>query len=669
MSAPSQPPTTDPERGAPSDEPLEETAESDEGLGWFAWAVAVMAGVGPGLAAWALTRPDPAAWLMHNQLPTGSRSAGIGWALVSLVVVGVLGRVLHRRGWSPRRLLRTAALPATAPLWALLFVPQLEGDAPRLTIGVVLAVAVTSGVAVSAIFGPLVDRWAWAGGRPWVRRLPAGLVALGTLAMAAALRHLAFVRHYDLGSRNFDLGIFDNLLYHASLGHWQVTTFLRGDSFTSAHVTPTMQLLGPLYWFAPGPETLMAFQVVWLASGAIPAYRLAVHVLGGDAPARWVGMSLAFAYLMHPSMHGSALFDAHALVLAAPLVLWVLDSMAREKWRRYWILVVLLVFVREDVPFVVMGLGLHAALSARQRRVGVLTIGIAVVGLLVMKLGLMAHPDLFMPDTESTYRYTNRFSEVIPDPKTGGASDILVTLAGNPGFVIQHALSYSKLTHLAVLALPCLGLCFMHRRAWLPMSFGLVFTLLGSGAALRNPYLHYTVFLFPVMIAAAAEGARVMLRRWERRTSDGQSRSRARRHAALGLTTAVLVGAVGAGDAFGALNDSASFRAGSVGVAWESSESSRERYAWVRGAVEQIGPTDSVVASNSMGPHVSTRERAYHFPDRTEADWLLIRMDDLKARELDLMRTLFRSGDYEAVDRWGDEIVLWRRIAPEPDAQ
>lgn len=660
MSAPSQPPASGPEDGGTLDRAG--GGAGFEATGWVGWLLAVMAAVGPGLASWAVTRPDPEAWLLRNELLSdGAHTTALWWALASAAMVGAIAHALRRRGWDGPRLRRLGALLAAAPLLALLRVPGLETAAPRLSLLLIVVVAIASGLSAGAVLGPLLDRAAARRWPAWSRLVPAALVGVVMVGVAVMLCSLGVVRHHDLGSRNFDLGIFDNLLYHASLGHWQVTTFLRGDTFTSAHVSPIMQLLAPLYWVAPGPETLIVAQCVWLVSGAIPAYRLATHVLGGDGWARWVAMSLALAYLMHPSLHGAALFDVHALVFSAPLVLWVLDSLHRRQWRRYAIFVVLLVFVREDVPFVVMGLGLHAALTLRERKVGALTFGGAVLGLLVMKLGLMTHPDLFMPNSDQSYLYANRFKQVIPDPETGGARDILITVLGNPGFVVSHALTNTKLAYLAALAVPCLGLCFVQRRAWLPMAFGLVFSLLGSGANLHNPYVHYAVFLFPVMIAAAAEGARVALRRWQEQARDEPARVAIRRRGAVGLAIAISAAALLSGDMFGALTDSKGFRAGYVGLVRKQSTASHERLAWVRTQVERIGPNASVAASDSMGPHVSTRERAYHFPHRTEADWLLLRMVDLSEKNRAVLSTLIESGEYVQVDDWQREIVLWQR--------
>lgn len=673
MSATPQPPPPDAEPSARPEGPATERepidAEADdrgslegEGTRWWRWGLAGLAGLGPGLGAWALTRADRSAWLLSNQLPPteGPRFAALGWALVSLVVVGALASLARRRGWTSARRWRAAALPAAAPLLALVMVPGLETSAPRLTMTLVMALAVLAGVGSAAIAAPWVE---WIIARPRAARLrwlPAALVGVGTVGMAVMLRHLALVRHHALGSRSFDLGIFDNLLYQASLGRWQVTTFMRGESFTSAHASPVWQLLAPLYWVSPGPSTLLGFQTLWVASGAIPLYRLAVHRLGRDGVARWVGAGLAMAYLMHPSMHGAALFDAHALVLAAPLVLWALDALHREQWRRYAVFVGLLVFVREDVPFVVMGVGLHAALTLGHRRAGALTLAAAAGGLAIMKLGLMAHPDLFMPDTASTYRYTNRFRGVIPDLESGGAGDIVMTVLANPGFVIQHALTGSKLTCLAVMAVPCAGLCVVQARAWLPMAFGLVFVLLGTGASLHNPYIHYAVFLFPVMLAAAVEGARVLLRRGAAGAPAGQ-RAAARRRRAVGLVVALAVAAGLMGDTFGALTDSTAFRAGPAKLKRQLAPEERERYAWLREQVDAIGPDASVSASNTMGPHVSTRSRAYHFADHPEADWIVLRLPDLTKPEVTTMRRLAKSGRYTEVAAWGSTLVVWRR--------
>lgn len=668
MSAPPQPLAPDPSWQGDAPPPTGEPPS--EASGFAGWLLAALAGVGPGLAIWALSRPDAKAWLLGNALPPsdGARLTAVAWGLGSAVLVGALALALRRRGLDGPRLLRLAALPATAPLWALALVPGIERQSPRLCLLLVVVLAIASGISGSAALGPWIDRAAARRWPAWSRRVPGALVVALAVGTGVMLCSLAIVRHHDLGSRNFDLAIFDNLLYQASLGRWQVTTFLRGDTFTSAHVSPVMQLWAPLYWIAPGPETLITAQGVWLVSGAIPAYRLATHGLGGDGWARWVAASLALAYLMHPSLHGVSMFDAHALVLSAPLVLWSLDALHRRQWRRYAVFVTLLVFVREDVPFVAMGIGLHAALTLRERTVGALTFGGALVGLLIMKLGLMTHPDLFMPNTEESYRYANRFNHVIPDPETGGATDIAITVLGNPGFVVQHALSRAKLTHLAILAVPCLGLCFVQRRAWLPMAFGLSFALLGSGAALHDPYLHYTVFLFPAMIAAAAEGARVLLRRWQARATDEPGRAAVRRRGAVGLALAIAVAAVLSADLFGALTDSQRFTAGYVGIVREQSEPSRERLAWVRAQVERIGPHASVAASDSLGPHVSTRERAYHFPHRTEADWLLLRESDLSKKDRAVLRTVVQGGRYVRVDTWDDDpIALWQRRT-EPDA-
>ncbi|MCA9687418.1 MAG: ABC transporter permease subunit, partial [Myxococcales bacterium] len=72
---------------------------------------------------------------------------------------------------------------------------------------------------------------------------PPLLLAALTVGQCAMMIHLGLVRHRGLGSRIFDLGIFDNLLFHAMQGHWQSTSVLKGGTFTSAHCAPILQLL------------------------------------------------------------------------------------------------------------------------------------------------------------------------------------------------------------------------------------------------------------------------------------------------------------------------------------------------------------------------------------------------------------------------------------------
>lgn len=614
--------------------------------------------VGPGLALWAWRRPDRKAALLDNMLEAGTSPwTALWWAAGSAVLVGVLyvWVALRQRDGQERRCALRRLTALLAPLAAtiiipLLYVPDIERARRPLICTLTLVCAAALALSVT-------HAWPWLRERKLLQRLavstraPTLTLAALLLGAAAMLIRLALLRHHALGSQIFDLGIFDNLLWHAAHGHWQTTTVLRGETFTSAHCAPILQLLAPIYMIAPGPETLIVLQVGWLVSGAVPVYLLAVHAFGEWPARRWLGVVFALMWLCHPSLHGVALFDFHALTLAAPMIIWAVYALETGRPKLWIGMIAALLLTREDLPFVVIGLGLYA-LAAGRRRWAALTIVAALASLAIVKLALMQHADIFMPNAEGSYRYANRFSKVIPDPETGGALDIVATVLSNPAFVIQHAITPGKMIFMAMLALPSLALFVLGGRVVWALSFGLVFTVLGSGSNLANPYLHYTVFSFPGMAAAAVFGLRNLVERVDV----------SRRAAVLaGLAAALTCASLLAGDRFGALGRSRAFMAGDTPLVRKLDEPARERYAWVRQVAASIPAEASVSATNSLGPHVSSRANLYYFHERPDADYLLLNLGETTRDERRTLRARVIREEIERIDQYGKELVLYRR--------
>lgn len=630
---------------------------------WPWWALAI--GVAPGLAVWSFTRPDLRAYVLHNQKPGADPWMALAHAATSTVLVGALYLAADRwrrcRAHPPsrrhvfERLSAALFFLVALPLLPLFEVPGLESKRLWLVVATVVAVSMAVGRSAYAWarWGETLDEAHPL--RRIVRRatergLPQWLLVVAIVGQTALMIHLGIVRHHDLGSRTFDLGIFDNILWNAMHGRFPSCTFLKGDTFGSAHAAPILLLLTPAYAAVPQAETLIVLQASWMATGAIPVYRLVQHRLGSP----WIALGIAVAYLLHPSLHGVTLFDFHALTLAGPSVLWALDALHRRQSVRYAVFLGLLVLTREDTPFLGICLGLYAAIGLRRVRPGIATVFASIAALLVMKHGLMTRPELFMPDTEDSYRYGNRFAEVIPDPDHGGALDIVATVLANPAFVVQHVVHPEKLGYLAVLLAPLLCVPLLQRPMWWMFVYGLAFSLLASGRNLYYPYLHYTVMLFPVFFAASSEGIATLGRLSERLGARATAMQAA---IAVGVLTASVLCAL----ELGALGHSREFRAGYVGVVRHLDEAARKRHAWLRELVVQIPDEADLSVSASLGPHVSNRDRVRtfrHFPD---AEYLLVRAADLGKKQRRELARRKRRGTYDSVATYGEEIELLRR--------
>jgi uncharacterized membrane protein len=610
----------------------------------------------PGLGLWAWSRADLAAVLQRNAVPSST-------ALIAAAASGVALGALYLRAELRRRRapVREPAAVAIGRLNArlrvlvalgllpLLQVPAIEVQRPIFTLAVITMIAALAAASAYAWAEPLTTSPLRRLASPVLVRVT---LALATAAQAAWMIKLGLVRHWTLGSRTFDLGIFDNVLYNSLHGGFQATTLQKGDTLTSAHFAPLLHALTPFYAIAPRAETLIIIQALWLASGAVPLYLLTVDRLGRP----WIGVAVALAYLCHPSLHGVTLFDFHDLALVAPLILWALLFLHRRALRRYAVMVGLVLLTREDTPFLAIALGLHAWLGRGERRVGLFTIAAAVVYLATIKLAFMTDPGIFMPNSDTSYRFADRYAGMIPDPERGGMLDLLRTLVTNPGFVVQHVLQPQKLEYLARLAAPAMFLVFAQRALVWPLSFGLAYTMLASANTLLFPYLHYTVLLFPLIIAATPEGIAAV-------SGLGERLGRARDALAAALAVAVAVAAILCGHKFGALTSSRAFQAGYItGVVTEVGPAEAERLAWVRRAVAQIPADAWVSASSSLGPHVSNRLRVRtfrHFPD---SEYVLIRRTDFDKKEHQALEQLLRSGALERIDRL-ETLELYRRVA------
>jgi uncharacterized membrane protein len=608
------------------------------------WLAAIA--VGPGLALWAVQQPDPEGFLLRNAL-AGPRSAALGWVLgpaaAVLVAVLLLARARVRAGAARGEALAAVVARgrwlAALPLWPLLWVEPggVGGGLAPLLVVALGAVAAWSAYVPSS--RSLHHHGSWSA-RLWSSPRAAALV-LAAAGVGCLLRlvELGVLRHRSLASRIFDLGIYDNIMWNTMHGRVLGCDFVRGGNHVTAHVDPVLVLLTPLYALAPGAETLIALQAAAVLSGAAPVFLLALRRL--ERP--WLAAVLGLAYLLHPSVHGTILFDVHSLAFAAPLCVWAVYFLETGAMKRYAVTVALLLLCREDVGLLVAGLGLYAGLGRGQRRLGLLT---ALAG-----LGYFAVAKLFVQFTP--YEYARRYMALLPNGE-GGFRDVAATLLANPGYVLTQVLVARKLLFLFVMLAPLLLLPLFAGPLWWTFGYGLAFTLLASNAMNYAPLSHYAVVLFPLLFAAAPAGVARVSALVERLGGDAARASRA-------LGIGVLVASVAASLRLGALVDNGSYRGFPHALVYALDDHARARHAWLVAAASRIPAEASVSASNHVGAQVSARDRVYFYPDVEDADYLIVHRTDLRPKggEVDIA-ALERRG-YVLIDRFDRDVFVLRR--------
>lgn len=624
-------------------------------------------GAAPGYAWWMLRNRDELTELAQNRLAASAINEILTASLISvaiaLLTIGALHLLTARQKSTTERdtqrefelvetidrWLRHAVLTLTLPAVAALSTPTIETSNPWFTL------------ALSAFATGVLVTWAYRlpeRQRPDSKLLRTQLPALLSVLVVGVyiyeISRLALLHHYNLTTSTHDLGIYDNLFWHASHGNGLRSTLVKGDTHLAAHFDPILILLSPIYRIRPGAQTLLVLQTVWIAAGALPLYLLVVRKLNSH----WAGFALVLSYLAHPGIQGANLYDFHSLSLAIPLLLTAVLLLEIGALKSYAVTLAALLLVREDMSLLTAALGLYALVTGRGRA-GVLTILASVVYLGVVKLLVMPDAGLLMESSDHSYGYSTYFEYLIPKGR-GGVRAMLSSLLSNPVFVLRSVVSEDKLLYLARCFGPLLVLPFLARPGRVLLVYGLGFCLLGTKVSLFSLHFQYvtlhTPFAFalvPLVLADPAQSP--ALERF------AATQVRFARAGVLGCAVMSLL----VSWKYGGVIENDSFQAGYYKLVRTYDEEAAARYDWLRLAREQIPADASVAATDHLVPHVSGRAVVEKYPDADAVglDYLLI--DRAKRRRsgpsLINVRALERSGAYVEIDAHPSGLALLKR--------
>ncbi|MBL8115423.1 MAG: DUF2079 domain-containing protein, partial [Acidobacteria bacterium] len=566
-------------------------------------ALTVVVGASVGAFGFLVSHPlDTFGHFTRNALPADLR-ANLLWSMAAgvLLAAAFVGFRQRRSGDGGRAIRRAAPLAVVG-----LLPPLLD---PRVWSGHELTVLVLVPLFGWGLYAGLRTRQAAAidqaapEGGPLTRfvgipHLPLILVLLGVAGYALYFSHHTLRNHYRFGTSSFDLGLEDNLVWNAAHGAPLFTsTPFGGPGATHAgnHQTYFAYAIAPLYRLFPGPETLLVLQALLMGAAAIPLFFIARRALGP-----WTAALIAFLYLLSPPLHGAALYDFHYLPLGT-LFLWAAWSAAEsDRWRWLGVFLFLAATVREDVSAMMAMLGVMMVVEGRPcpgrgRRVRA---GLAMLAVGSLVFGVLKF--VVMPAyTSGQQSFLAQYQDLVPR-EGGGYPAVLATVAGNPFFTLGTLLERDKLVYLLQILGPLLFFPLRRATGLLACVAGVLFTLLAT----RYPPLvqisfQYTTYWTTFLFLAVVKNLE-----WVRENENpGVAR------AWLGAITATLLLS---SLQYGAVLDTRNARGGFDAYRFgpltpEDHERHRQAYA----LLAAIPPEASVVASERLVPHVSSRAFAY----------------------------------------------------------
>lgn len=317
------------------------------------------------------------------------------------------------------------------------------------------------------------------------RWAPVSVLVAAMAIYAGWFTFWSIIRFDAFQAPGFDLGIYDQGLWLLSHFKEPFITVL-GLNLFGDHASFIVALLVPLYWVAPYAETLLVVQCVVLALGAIPAYLLGRMVLRN----RWFALVPAIAYLLTPALGWLNLENFHPDCFAVPLLLSALYFMARSRWVPFFVMVVLLLTVKEDVPLVLVPLGIYIAIR-HDRRVGIVTTTVSLCWFFLVMF--VIQPALSGAAAGQLDSWRLPF---------GGLGGLAATAIKRPWEVAGWMLTADKVKYLFQLFTPLLFLPLLTWRTMAAVPV-LAFNLVSTFWYQSNLQYHYTSLVIPVLCGAA----------------------------------------------------------------------------------------------------------------------------------------------------------------------
>ena len=332
----------------------------------------------------------------------------------------------------------------------------------------------------------------------------------------------AMMRHAMLQSMAYDLGVYDRSIWNTSQGRPFEFSIWRGykDWFVEPgrtlgeHVELILVLIAPLYWLWSDVRVLLILQTVVVGVGALGIWRLATTVfsdVGSFAAAyRWAALVVFLAYLLNPALESLPLDDFHSVALAAGMLPWAIYFMIARRYSALMLLSAGLIVTREDMPFLVAGMGFYVLVFHGMRHADKRAL---LVGAILMAAAMVWAFLAFFVIIPSFSRFHSspffwRFREL--------AGVETFTLRNLPEIIVGlglGVLSKQSLTYALGLLFPTGFLALFGLPILLIAAFPFMLNVTSAFAAQRLLIGHYTATIVPVIYAAAVVGTGYVLRK------------------------------------------------------------------------------------------------------------------------------------------------------------
>jgi len=302
---------------------------------------------------------------------------------------------------------------------------------------------------------------------------------------------LSLFGFFRLNPTTYDLALFTESVKQYAHFHAPIADAKgAGTNLWGEHFSPAVAVLAPFYRVFPSAATLLVAQAL-LTAASVFAVAATARARLGAGQARAIALAYGFSWGLQLMIH----FEFHEVALAVPLLAFSLSALVQGRLRACLLWALPLVFVKEDLGFTLVALGLYLIVvgmrAGDNKRVGAGQF-LVVWGLGWSCLAIAVIIPHFNPGHVYPFWHDGGIS-------AGGHLSVL-------GVVQQFFRDWPvKLLTLVMLLLPTAFVALRSPLALVAVP-GLLLRFVSANSVYWGPWWHYNATVMPILFVAAIDG-------------------------------------------------------------------------------------------------------------------------------------------------------------------
>jgi uncharacterized membrane protein/uncharacterized membrane protein YbhN (UPF0104 family) len=305
---------------------------------------------------------------------------------------------------------------------------------------------------------------------------------------------VSFLRFENFYTGKFDLGNMAQTVWNTTQGRFFLFSDPHGTetvSRLSTHADFLLILLAPFYALWPDPRTLLFIQSVVVALGAFFVYLIAKEVLKHKN----LALTLAFVYLINPSIQRVNLYEFHAAALATTFLLGAYYFFLKKRFGFFLTFAILAGICKEQIWLIISLFGILLIYPYKKYLAG----SLLFVTSLALCFFLISYA---IPNALGSKHFALAYYSDFGDSPTAIIKSILFSPDKTLGILFQH----DRIDYLKQLFYPIGYFSLLAPMFLIFATPDLTINLLSNNGQLHQIYYQYTATISPFLFIAAIYG-------------------------------------------------------------------------------------------------------------------------------------------------------------------